>query len=120
MENVELNHLTTHHQAIQNVRVELSNIAAQERDDLDSLPPFTRSCCTESESRLDAIDEAVRMLMQAEEMLELALSHRHSYEDARIQTELEAKSRQDTTSSYQSLSGLLEDILSSPPFSRLP
>lgn len=121
MENVELNHLTTIRQAVQNARFELDDIAAQEREDLDSLPLFTRSRCTEPVNRLIAIEEAVRRLMQAEEMLELALRYPHSSQDALIQTKLQAKSKPDTTSFHRSLSGLLDDILSSPfPFDQLP
>jgi hypothetical protein len=121
MENVELNYLTTIHQVVQQARFDLDDIATKERDDLDSLPLFTRSCSREPKNRLNAIDEAVRRLMQAEEMIELALSYRHSCQDARIQTELEEKSRQESTCAYRSLSGLLDDILSSSfPFNQLP
>ena len=97
MENVDLNHLTRIHQVILDARHELDNIAAQEREELDSLSFFTRSCCMEPLRRLDAVDETVRMLAQAEEMIELALSYRHSYEDSRIKFELEASMKLDTT-----------------------
>jgi hypothetical protein len=121
MENVELNHLTTIHQVVQKARFELDDIATQEREDLDSLPLFTRSRCTEPANRLIAIEEAVRRLMQAEEMLERALRYPHSSQDALIQTKLQAKLKPDTTSTRQNLSGLLDDTLSSLfPFDQLP
>jgi hypothetical protein len=97
MEKIDIARLASVHQALLEARHTLDDIAFQEQEELDRLPLCKQAMYTEPLTRATAVSEAVCLLMQAEEALELALSCKYSIEDRSLQDARVISLEPDTT-----------------------
>ena len=87
MDKKSIEHIATVHDKVGDMRVSLENIASEEQEAYDAAPQSLKAIISKVPQRVNAINDAVEKLREAEEALDVARSFEHSQHDMRLEAE---------------------------------